>query len=153
MDNDNLDTSGIIKIFRHYLATLAFRLKRVTDGAPESFANFDAGSGVRSPLEILRHMTKLLGFTKHLLNSSETTSLKEVDWNSEVERFGSGLSELDLVFQELQAPDNEKLLQALQGPLADAMTHIGQLATLRRMVGAPLEGISYARATIEAGKF
>jgi hypothetical protein len=143
----------LVYSLRHYLATLAFRLRRVTEGAPDGFADFDVGSGVRSPLEILRHMSGLMYFTQHLLVSGEMPTLSELTWIEEVDRFRRALTDLDRTLMAMENPEKQAMLKALQGPLADAMTHIGQLATLRRLAGAPIEGISFARADIKVGVF
>ncbi len=39
-----------------------------------------------------------------------------------------------------------------QGPIADALTHVGQIAFLRRLAGFPVRGENYARADITIGK-
>jgi hypothetical protein len=43
--------------------------------------------------------------------------------------------------------------QLLQGPLADAMTHIGQLAILRRLASSPIPKESFDEAVIRPGDF
>ncbi len=145
--------NDLIAIFRHFLATLAFRLNRVTDGAPEGFGDFDAGSGVRTPLEIMQHMCRLMYFTQHILVSAEMPSMEKATWQEEIINFRQRLEDLDTLLQSMETPERNVLLKALQGPLSDAMTHIGQLATLRRMAGSPIEGISYVKADIQVGVF
>ena len=39
-----------------------------------------------------------------------------------------------------------------QGPIADALTHIGQIGMMRRMAGAPVRGENYFKADIAAGR-
>jgi len=43
----------------------------------------------------------------------------------------------------------EKLFQ---GPVADALTHVGQIAVLRRLAGSPVKGENYFVADIAAGR-
>lgn len=143
-----IDTRGII---RHYLATLAFRLGRALDGAPESFGDFDIGSGVRTPLQIMRHIRGLMYFANQILTAEEMPEVAELLWPEEALRFTEAIEKVDKAMQESEPPSSERMLRALQGPLADAMTHIGQLATMRRMAGAPLEKIHYSEERIEIG--
>jgi len=143
-----IDTRGII---RHYLATLAFRLGRALDGAPESFGDFDVGSGVRTPLQIMRHIRGLMYFANQILTAEEMPEVAELLWPEEALRFTEAIEKVDKAMQESEPPSSERMLRALQGPLADAMTHIGQLATMRRMAGAPLEKIHYSEERIEIG--
>ena len=44
---------------------------------------------------------------------------------------------------------DEKLFQ---GPIADALTHVGQLAMMRRAAGAPVKGENYFVADITVGR-
>jgi hypothetical protein len=44
------------------------------------------------------------------------------------------------------------LERLLQGPVADALTHVGQLAMLRHMFGSPIRGENYYRADIAVGR-
>ena len=139
------------RIIRHYLATLAFRLGRALDGAPESFGDFDIGSGVRTPLQIMRHIRGLMYFANQILTAEEMPEVAELLWPEEALRFTEAIEKVDKAMQESEPPSSERMLRALQGPLADAMTHIGQLATMRRMAGAPLEKIHYSEERIEIG--
>lgn len=74
-----------------------------------------------------------------------------LSWNQEVERFFAALKGFDDYLASdapLQAP-GERLFQ---GPIADALTHVGQLAMLRRMSGAPIKGENYFAADIQTGR-
>ena len=73
------------------------------------------------------------------------------DWNVEVQRFFDGLAALDRVLAA-DPPFAGSIEKLIQGPLADALTHVGQLAMLRGMAGAAVRPESYARAQIEAGR-
>jgi hypothetical protein len=40
----------------------------------------------------------------------------------------------------------------IQGPIADALTHVGQIAMLRRLAGCPIPGENYFAADIAPGR-
>lgn len=141
-------------LLRHFLATLAYRTQTAIRGAPAHYADFDAGSGVRTPAEILRHMTALLAYLRTRLDGSPRPAPPEPppSFDEEVQRFHA---ELALVADLLSAgadlsPGTVERL--LQGPLSDAMTHVGQLAMLRRLADAPIAPESYVEAEIRADR-
>ena len=140
-----------LSFLRHSLATLAYRAGKTLRGAPEGFAEFRAGEKTRTPGEILTHMGDLLDWAltladgKHVWHNSTPLA-----WDREVERFFAGLAAFDrrLASGQPLGFSPEKLFQ---GPVADALTHTGQIAMLRRMAGGPVRGENYFRAKIEAG--
>ncbi len=144
-----LDTTR--RLLRHLVATFAYRTARCLRDAPEGFAAFEAGGGVRTPAELVRHMTGLMHFAQGLLTGLPRQELPPLDWPGEVARLQAAVRALDGAVAGAAAWQTDPL-SALQGPLADALTHTGQLATLRRLAGAPLEGANYARAEIRAGQ-
>ena len=137
-------------LFRHTLATLAYRTTRAIENAPESFADFD-GAG-RRPVEILAHMGDLLHWSLHMaqgVNRWETHL--PFPWHAEQNHFYVLLRALDQYLasdEPIQAP----VERLFQGPIADALTHAGQLAMLRRLAGAPIRGENYYVAAIAAGQ-
>ncbi|MEE8525161.1 MAG: hypothetical protein V3T72_14585 [Thermoanaerobaculia bacterium] len=137
---------------RHVLATLAYRSRQVIKEVPDGYANFDAGSGVRTPVEILHHMSTLLAYAEHTFHDGEWQPLEPISWDLEKQRFESALKRLDRRLADGDEPRRGTLLPMLQGPISDAMTHVGQLATLRRMAGSPVPGESFVKAPIEAGR-
>jgi len=140
-------------LLRHFLATLAYRTRKVLGGAPRDFANFDAGNGVRKPVEILSHMSGVLKHAHSFFATGEVTEFPGGGWEGEIGRFFKALSDLDRSLElgsELKGRDEEQLLQ---GPLADAMTHVGQLAMLRRMASSPIAKESFDEAPIRIGDF
>ena len=139
-------------LLRHFLATLAYRGRKAIAGAPAGFAHFDAGHGVRTPLEIVSHMSAVLTHAHSFLAPGETGMPQAGSWEQEVERLFQILSALDRSLElgvELQGRNQE---QILQGPLADAMTHVGQLALLRRMASSPIPEESFDEAPIRIGE-
>ena len=49
-------------------------------------------------------------------------------------------------------PLSEGPARLFQGPVADALTHVGQIAMLRRMAVCPISGENYFVAQIETGR-
>lgn len=139
-------------LLRHALATLAYRAGKALRGAPESFAEFRVAAGTRTPLEILAHVGDLLDWSLHLANGEHVwQDSTPISWEREVERFYLRLEALD------QRLANGKALGApaerlFQGPIADALTHTGQLTLLRRLAGAPIRGENYFKAEVHAGR-
>jgi hypothetical protein len=137
---------------RHTLATLAYRGGKVLRDAPEGFGDFGAGEGTRTPLQILAHVGDLLNWLLSQAQGQERWSEDTQDsWEGQVARFYTGLAALDsfLASDEPLHQPSEKLFQ---GGIADALTHIGQLAMLRRLAGAPVRGENYSRADIQMGR-
>ena len=145
-----LDRTDLI---RHFLSTLAYRFYTATGNLPTSFGTFDAGAGVRTPNEIIRHLTHLMIFTQRRfvpdINVDEPPALP---FEEEVDRFYRMLHLVDQHFVNTREEHPHMLKRLLQGPLSDAMTHIGQLAMLARLFGHPIPAQSFSAAAIESGK-
>ena len=138
------------QIIRHFLATLAYRTQKALRSAPEGFADYRANSFSRTPHEILLHMTGVVGFAASLFDDGERWPNKMPSFKEEIERFHETLERLG---RQLDAgtPLTETTLECLlQGPLCDAMTHVGQLAFLRRLHGSPVPGEGFMLADINA---
>lgn len=138
------------ELFRHTIATLAYRGGKAIRGAPESFGTFD-GAG-KAPVTILAHIGDLLDWTLRMARgSTEWKNSLPQHWDAESRRFFDTLSELDalLASEEVLHAPFERLFQ---GPIADALTHVGQIAMMRRMAGSPMRGENYYAARIEAGR-
>lgn len=140
------------EMLRHTVATLAYRGAKAVRGAPDSFASFKTSETTRTPAKILAHIGDLLDWALSIAGGKETWHDSEpLEWSQEVERFHAALARLDdhLASPEELACTCERLFQ---GPIADALTHVGQLAMLRRISGSPIRGENYSQAQIEAGK-
>ena len=140
------------ELLRHALATLAYRGEKIISKVPAEFAEFRAHEGTRTPGEILAHIGDLLDWALRT-SQGEYVFIRSspLPWDQESMRFFAALKALDAYL----ASDKPLLYPAesiFQGPIADALTHVGQLALLRRMVGVPVRGESYFRAEIEAGR-
>jgi hypothetical protein len=72
-------------------------------------------------------------------------------WDAEVARFHATLQAFD-DYLATDAPLRKPVEVMFQGPVADALTHVGQLTMLRRLHGAPMKGESYAKADIAVGR-
>ena len=139
-------------LLRHAVATLAYRGGKAVRGAPEGFASFRAVSGSRTPGQILAHVGDLLDWAVSIAGGKETWKNAEpLPWEEEVARFHGALARFDaaLASGAALAASEERLFQ---GPVADALTHVGQIAMLRRMAGSPVRGENYSRADIAAGR-
>ena len=138
------------ELLRHALATLAYRGGKTVRNAPAGFADF-SGAG-RTPGQILAHIGDLLDWALSMANGTrQWHDSKPLPWDQEAERFFSALKSFDDFLasaEPLQAPA-EKLFQ---GPIADALTHVGQLAMLRRLAGSPIVGENYFVADIAVGR-
>jgi hypothetical protein len=140
------------ELLRHALATLAYRGSKAIRNSSEEFALFQASGGVRTPGEILAHVGDLMDWALSMAQGKqEWHNSRPQDWKKETARFFSAVKQFDdfLASSEaLQAP-TEKLLQ---GPIADALAHMGQIAMLRRMAGNPVKGENFYAAEITAGR-
>jgi hypothetical protein len=138
-------------LLRHTLATLAYRGGKTLRDAPATFAGFRAGEKTRTPAEILAHVGDLLDWALSLVKGKQAwNSSQPLPWDQEVQRFHTGLAALDtFLASSVAACPAEKLFQ---GPIADALTHIGQIAMLRRLAGSPVRPENYFQAGITAGR-
>ena len=140
------------QLLRHTVATIAYRGAKAVRGAPEAFSSFTCGGGCRSAGEILAHIGDLLDWALSMADGSrQWHDSKPQSWNDDVRRFHSALAAFDSYLvsdKPLQAP-MEKLFQ---GPIADALTHVGQIAVMRRLAGSPVKGENYFAADISSGR-
>jgi hypothetical protein len=137
---------------RHTVATLAYRGGKVVQNAPPGFDDTRACESCRTAVQILAHVGDLLDWALSLAKGQQRWHDTETGaWDDHVARFFDGLKHLDeyLASGEPVHTSREKIFQ---GPIADAMWHVGQLATLRRIAGAPVRGENYFRAEIVVGR-
>lgn len=139
-----------LALFRHALATLAYRAAKALRGAPPEFASY-AGAG-RTPLEIVAHLGDLMEWGTSMANGTRKWHETEPgSWDAECGRFFAALQSFD----DYLGSGGEvhcELARLFQAPIADALTHVGQLAMLRRMAGAKIVGENYFVAEIETGR-
>ena len=145
------DATGTRNMLRHTVAALAYRAAKPLRGAPDSFVNFKVSSGSRTPVEILAHMGDLFDWALSIARGAEQwNNAKPLSWEQEVQRFFTTLQAFDDYLASGE-PLHGSAEGLFQGPVADALTHTGQLAMLRRAAGAPIRGENYFRAEITAG--
>ncbi len=140
-----------MSLLRHTLATLAYRAGKAVRDLPAEAAEYRVDPGSRSPAEILAHMGDLLDWAYAMASGAPAwRNSTPLPWLQEVERFFAALEKFDSYLasgSEVHATE-ERLFQ---GPVADALTHTGQLALLRRLAGQPMRGENYFKAEITAG--
>jgi hypothetical protein len=138
------------RLLQHFLAAIAYRTQKALRGAPASFGDFRAGPGTRTPHELVWHMTSVIGYARTMLHGGTFAPPRLATLGDEVARFHETLAALrtDFADDSLTARITDE--QFLQGPLADAMTHAGQLAMLRRLAGSPVPSEDFIYARIRA---
>jgi hypothetical protein len=144
-------------MLRHTLATLAYRAAKVLRGAPADFSSYALVPGSRSAGQILAHLGDLMDWAASIAEGKQTWHDSPVGaWDADVERFFAAAAKFDALLAGpreaapgLREGTEEKLFQ---GPIADALTHVGQLAIMRRAAGAPIKGENYFVADIKAGR-
>ena len=137
-------------LLRHTLATLAYRAAKALRDAPPEFASYD-GAG-RTPIEIVAHIGDLMEWGLSMANGTRKWHETEPgSWDAECGRFFAALKSFD-DFLASDAPIGCDVNRLFQGPIADSLTHVGQIAMLRRIAGTPMRGESYYRAEIVAGR-
>jgi hypothetical protein len=143
------DARGLL---RHTVATLAYRAGKALRGAPAGFADFRLAPESRTPLQILGHLGDLFDWAVHLSRGEQVwNDATPRVWDAEVSRFFEALQRFD---ERLASPEplgfpEERLFQ---GPVADALTHVGQISMLRRIAGSAVRGENYFKARIAAGR-
>jgi hypothetical protein len=147
-----MDDRTDFEFLRHTVATVVYRVAKAVRNVPEGFSTFRAGSTSRTAGQILAHIGDLfywalwLAKGQHVWHDSTPQS-----WADEIRRFFESVRQFDAYLatgQPLKCSP-EKLFQ---GPVADALTHVGQIAMLRRLAGAPVRGENYYKAEIVVGR-
>jgi hypothetical protein len=139
-------------LLTHFLAALAYRTQKALRDAPPSFGTFSAGHHVRTPAELVRHMTSVLGYARTYFIGGRYWPDPLPDLAAEVERFHAMVATLAAHLEGGDALDGITEAQLLQGPFSDAMPHAGQLALLRRLAGAPVPPENFILADVSAAR-
>jgi hypothetical protein len=133
------------------VATVAYRGGIAVSGAPENFAAFSVNETARTPGEILAHIGDLLEGSLYLLKGEMVhLTSPPLPWGEEVSRFFSAAERLD-AYLGSGAPLACPVEKLIQGPVGDALTHVGQIVMLRRVAGSPVRAESYFTAEIIPG--
>ena len=139
-------------LLRHMVATVAYRGGKALREAPESFADFQPSPSSRTPVAILAHVGDLYDWALSLAKGAQTwRDSPPLPWDQEVARFFTALERFD-AYLASDAPLAETAERLFQGPIADSLTHVGQLTFLRRIEGTPIRAENYHRADIAAGR-
>ncbi len=141
------------ELLRHFLAAIAYRTQKALRGAPEHYPAFSAGNRVRTPVELLRHMTALMGYVRTLFQGGSYPVKPDPlpTFKEEVARFHDMIEAVGELLAS-GAPCSIATEQLLQGPFADTMTHVGQLAMLRRLADSPVAPENFVYADIRADR-
>jgi hypothetical protein len=145
-------SSSGVSMLRHTVATVVYRGAKTVRDAPQGFDTWRIKPGSRAPIEIVAHLGDLFAWALTMAKGAESWhDGVPQGWDEEVERFFRSVAAFDdfLVNSLSFACSVERLFQ---GPVADALTHIGQLAMLRRLYGSPIRGENYFRAEITVGR-
>ena len=139
------------QLLRHTVATLAYRGCKTIRGAPDAFGEYRASPDSRSPGQILAHIGDLLDWALSMARGQQQwRNSAPLPWSGEVHRFFAVLEALD-DYLAAESPLHTSPEKLFQGPIADALTHVGQIAILRRLFGEPVRGENYYVAKITAG--
>ena len=137
---------------RHTLATVAYRGGKAVRNAPASFASYATGDAPKTPAQILAHIGDLFDWALSIAKGKQAwNNSAPLEWHAEVARFHATLKTLD-DYLASDAPLNCEPEKLFQGAIADALTHVGQLAMLRRLAGAKISAENFYQADIVAGR-
>jgi len=140
------------QLLRHLLATLAYRAAKVLRDTPPGFGDYADRAERRTPVQLVAHMGDLMQWAIHMTKGEYKWRAEgSADWDKEVKRFFALMAELDACFAS-DRPLGYPAEMLISGPLADALTHTGQLAMLRSGAGSPIRPESYAKAEIVVGR-
>lgn len=135
-------------LLRHMLAALAYRTQKALRDRPPGFGDLRVGVNVRTPHELVWHMTGVLGYARTFLHGGDFAPPKLPTLAHEIARFHDTLQQLSNDFADPALSASLTDAQFLQGPLSDAMTHAGQLAILRRLAGSPVPSENFIHAQV-----
>ena len=137
---------------RHALATLAYRASKAVRDVPAAFSGYSPALGSRTAGQILTHMGDLMEWGESIARGQQAWKDSPVhEWDADVRRFFDALAKFDAAIAA-NAPPDATADKLFQGPIADALTHTGQIAMMRRLAGAPIRGENYFVASIAEGQ-
>jgi len=140
------------QLLRHSVATVAYRGGKALRDSPAHFGSFHIGDKTRTPAQILAHMGDLFDWALSIAQGHQAWSdTKPLPWSAEIERFFAAVEKFD-DYLASDEPLHASAEGLFQGPVADALNHIGQIAMLRRLAGSPILGENYFRADVAAGR-
>jgi hypothetical protein len=135
---------------RHTLATVAYRGGKALRNAPAGFSSVSAGEGSRTAGEILAHICDLFDWGATMAQGEQIWAPRASQgWEADCDRYFDAVAAFD---RALESPVEGSEAMLFQGPIADALTHIGQISLLRRLARSPVRAENYARAEITSGR-
>jgi hypothetical protein len=139
------------EMLRHTLATVSYRGGKALRGAPPEFARFRVGPESRTPGEVLAHINDLYDWALSMARGQQQwRDSSPGEWDDEMARFHQTIAAFD-AYLASNEPLGTPVERLFQGPVADSLTHIGQISMMRRLAGSPVKGENYAKAVIKAG--
>jgi hypothetical protein len=139
-------------LLRHMVATVAYRGGKAVRETPTTFATFSPDGSPRTPSAILAHIGDLFDWALTQAKGADVwVDSTPLDWDREVERFHAALKRFD-DYLASDAPLAVPAETIVQGAIADSLTHVGQIAMLRRLAGARMKSENYSRAQIVIGR-
>ena len=140
------------QLLRHSVATVAYRGGKALRDSPAHFASFHVGDKTRTPAQILAHMGDLFDWALSIAQGQQAwRDSTPLPWNAEIERFFAAVKKFDDYLASGE-PLHGSAEGLFQGPVADALNHIGQIAMLRRLAGSPILGENFYKSDIAAGR-
>ncbi|MGE3512264.1 MAG: hypothetical protein AB7N65_25655 [Vicinamibacterales bacterium] len=137
---------------RHTVATLAYRAEKALRDAPPGFAEFQVSPDTRAAIAIVGHMGDLMEWAERMARGEKRwEAVPPMSWAEATDRFYRTVAALDAAIAQ-GLPEGVRPEVLFQGPVADALTHVGQLMMMRRAAGAPVRSENYARASISVGR-
>jgi hypothetical protein len=144
-------SSDTTRILRHLVATIAFRASHSLKDAPAGFEDVRLADGGMSAKELVQHVANVMSFALATLSNQDRVRHEALPWAQQVEDFYSVLRAVDAQLIAGASVEDNMDLKLVQGPLADTLTHIGQLHSMRRKFGAPIAPANYIKADVQAG--
>ncbi len=122
---------------------IRYRLDKCINDVDKNFFEFNLGKGSRSPNEILSHLVDVSNYGLQIIDGPRSPNRE----GSHLKGIIENLNLMKSIFTEVNI-DDETSRRLINGPLSDTLTHIGQLAFLRRLQGSPIAHENFSKAAI-----
>lgn len=148
------DTISEAKILARLIDGIGFRYQLATDGLTKKEIDFCPIEGSMNMMELLTHIYGLitwtgtafkLPYTKKKLSSFPELRLETLELCQLFSQFLQTLSTEEVAQASVYLKRMDKSFSfwyLINGPIADALTHVGQINTWRRISGNPVAKIS-----------
>ena len=139
------------------ISSLGFRYYWATEGLRDEDLNYEPGQRVRSSSQLIDHIYDLSKITVNAATKTvnDRTEAKEDELTfkekrgqtlrnfekaSKIIASSEDLSQFTIVFKNEKSTNSYPFWNTINGPIADAIWHAGQIALLRRASGNPFNG-------------